>query len=189
MGPFATATELYEHIGEILPSDLARPQAFLNEASSLIRNTAGQMLSAVANETVILEASVTDTLYLPEGPVTAVSSVTENGTVLASGLYKITGWNSLRRLSSTSTSTLFSGQSWVYGATVVYSHGYLESDAGFGELRTLAIEVAARALQGPGGQPEMFGQVMPTTVGFSPSVFLTENEVSRLMSLVPVPVG
>lgn len=186
MGPFATAGELYDRIGEPAPADLSRAQEFLDDASSLIRSTMGQVFSVVANETITLESSPTNVLYLPETPVTGITSVTENGTLLSSTLYSFVSTGALKRWSS---STHQVGVAWTYGATVVYTHGYAETTAEFGTLRTIAIEVAMRALQGPGGQAENFGMVVPTTVGFSPSIFLTENELSRLANLGGVPVG
>lgn len=180
MDSFATAQDLYGHIGEILPDDLSRAQGFLREASSLIRTAAGQVLSTVANDSITLVGRATNVLYLPELPVTAVTSVTEAGVLQDAATYTF---------DSSGTLTRVSGAAWLKGATVVYSHGYQESSTEYGEIRTLTIEVAARALQGPGGQAENFGMVMPTTVGFSPSVFLTDNERQRITNLGPVPIG
>jgi hypothetical protein len=187
MGPFATATELYERIGEPLPSDLARAQAFLEDAANLIRSYTGQVLTAVANDSVILPATTTNVLYLPESPVTSITSVTEQGVLQASNTYTFSELGALRRVSA--SSSLIAGNAWIYGATVVYSHGYATTDPEFWELRNLTIEMAGRAMKGPNPDGPDFGNIFPEAVGQSPMIFLTQTETQRLMSLMPLPVG
>ena len=82
MGPFATATEFAEFTGMTLPADLARLQSHLDMASSLIRAYCDQTLSFVTDDVVTVYPRASTLLTLPERPVTEVSDVDVDGTVI-----------------------------------------------------------------------------------------------------------
>jgi len=178
-GPFATATEFSEFTGLPIPDDLARIQAHLEMASSIIRAYCDQVLSAVVNDVVTVYPTVSTFLSLPERPVTAVSQVMVDG--VATTDYYLTP----RGIRSGSVAA--PGSAWIKGATVTYSHGYGETVSEFGVLRTICIEAAARAIQGPTEGPE-FGGVAPETIGWATQIFLTQGEMAVLSSFRRGPV-
>jgi hypothetical protein len=183
-GPFATATELCEWIGLAVPSDLARLQSILLSASSVIRRYCDQTLSVVANDQVTLPPVSGSTLILPERPVTAVASVVVNGTAVTDFWFTTAGI--LHRGSVTGTI----GADWVYGATVTYTHGYAEMTDGFGAIKTICMEAAARAYTlNERSASEAMGSTLMESAGYSPEVFLTEGEKRQLADLGKVGIG
>ena len=168
MGAFASALELGIKVGNNSPSDLARWQSLLQEASDLIRTHRGQMISFVEGDTVTFGATNDHRLFLPETPITAITSVTVDGVLQAASTYDFTSW------------ALFhpDGSTWPNGATVIYSHGYLETSPEFGEYKSLAIRMVQRALFGPQG--EVFGPERVEAVGWSAQIYLTEEEQIRI---------
>jgi hypothetical protein len=170
-GPFATATEFSEFTGLPIPDDLARLQAHLQMASSMIRAYCDQTLSIVVSDVVTLYPTASSFLSLPERPVTAVSQVLVNG--VATTDYYLTP----RGLRSGTVAS--PGSAWTSGATVTYSHGYGETESEFSVFRTICIDSTARAIQGPTGGPE-FGGIVPETIGWATQIFLTEIEKDML---------
>lgn len=110
-------------------------------ATAAIQNYCHQQFIAVANDVVTLRSRGQGVLILPEQPVTAVASVVENGTALASetdytwtpdGLLQ--RWSGAWRLNSS-----------VFGTVVVtYSHGYATIPE---IIREVCIRAASRAYQ------------------------------------------
>src|SRR6266508_427193 len=136
MGPFATAAEFCEWTGLPVPSDLARVQALLDSASAMIRGATGQTLSIVAGDTAILGPTGTFWLFLPQAPVTAITSITVDAVVLSPTKYVFTELGQVTRTDS---------QVWSDDATIVYDHGYAETTEEFKRIRTVCIEAVKRA--------------------------------------------
>lgn len=178
MGPFATATELAERVGHTAPpNDLARWQAALQDVSNLIRSYTGQSLSVVTGESVAMQKTNDHRLFLPEKPITAITSVTVSGVLQAASTYDFTSW------------ALFhvDGSNWPNGATVVYSHGFAETTAEFGDLRGLTLDIVQRALFGP--QSETFGPERVEAAGWNAELHLTMDDWMRLQGFGAMPVG
>jgi hypothetical protein len=169
VGPFATASEFCEFTGLPLPDDLARFQAHLMMASAEIRGYCHQTLSLVAGDVVTRYPTASTFLSLPERPVTAVSQVLVNG-VATTDFFVIP-----RGIRSGSIAS--PGSAWVSGATVTYTHGYAETEPEFSVFRTICIESAARAIQGP--TEGQFG-VAPEAIGWATQIFLTDGEKAML---------
>jgi len=178
-GPFASAEEFGELTG--LVTDRSRVQRWLGAASDLIRGYTGQTLSKVVGEVEVLEKIESDVLLLSERPVTAISTVVVNGTTLGPTEYAFTSWGKLTRVS---------GATWSLGATVTYTHGYVETDWEWGVLRGVCMDVAARGISlNERSASEALGSTLMESAGFSPEVFLTEGEKARLALFGPVMVG
>jgi hypothetical protein len=178
-GPFATAEEYYEWIGQSKPSDLARTQALLDSASAAIRAECRQTLSVVTGDVVTVYPTASSFLSLPERPVTAVSQVLVNG-VATTDFYVIP-----RGIRSGTVAA--PGSAWTRGATVTYTHGYAETTDTFGLLRQMCMEMVDRALRSPEA-PSSF-EPSEETIGWRTRVFLDEQQKRQLMNLRPVRVG
>ena len=82
------------------------------------------------------------------------------------------------------------GEAWVYGATVTYTHGYAEMSDEFGVIRTICIEAASRAYTlNERSASEAMGSTLMESAGYSPEVFLTEGEKRALADLGKVGIG
>jgi hypothetical protein len=183
-GPFATATEFCEFTGIAMPSDLARLQSHLDLASAMIRGFCAQMLSEVADEQVTLPSVKGTALILPERPVTAISSVLVNSAPVTD--YWFTRAGVLYRGSVSG----IVGVDWSYGATVTYTHGYAESDREFAVLRSVCIDVAARAFtMNERSASEAMGSTLMESAGYAPETFLTTGEKMSLADFGKVGVG
>jgi hypothetical protein len=171
--PFATATEFCEFTGIDLPTDQARLQSLLLKASALMRAHTRQMLSNVTGDVVTRYPTASTFLSLPERPVTAVTTVTVDG-VATTDYYVV-------RRGIRSGTIASPGSAWTSGATVTYTHGFVETDSEFSVLRTICIESAARAYApNASGSPEVLGQIALESGGYAPLVFLTQNERDTL---------
>jgi hypothetical protein len=189
MGPFATAEEYFEWIGQPKPADLAREQAVLDSASSLIRGHTGQILSQVVGDVIIVQPEFDETtgrrnppprawgdvIYLPELPVTAVTITVDAVAFTAFGF--------------TSEGTVYRTDSnnWTSPATITYSHGYAETSREFGEIRTICMEMADRALRSP--EAPLSFEPSEETIGWRTRMFLDEQQRMRLPWLGAVPIG
>jgi hypothetical protein len=183
--PFATAGELSQLIGNTEPTDLARMQLFLNLASALIRGYTEQELSTVAGEVVVFEPTWSQTLYLPERPATAVSSVTVKAV-------SDTNWRLVdeRKLIRGSDPNVLTSADWSYGATVTYSHGYDEATEAYKRLKVICLESASRAYTlNERSASEAMGSTLMESAGYAPEVFLTMGEKMELDQFRPVAVG
>lgn len=169
MGPFATATEFCEWTGIGIPSDFARLQQLLDSASALIRGYTGQVLSQVAGDSVVVPATFADVLFLPQVPVTAISSITVDAVAFTDFTFDETG-------------EVFRGTGfWTEPATVVYDHGYAEISSEFKAIRSVAIEMVKRAYTGDeSGTALALGGIPVETVGFPSALFLSASEALSL---------
>jgi len=101
-----------------VPSDVATTAQRLIDASSLVRLAARLHLSAVENDTITVDGDGTRTVFLPEFPVTAITSVTVDGEELDPSLYRWWSHGKLQRRHY---------QCWPNeprALNVVYSHGF-----------------------------------------------------------------
>ena len=182
MGPFAAAMELSQITGIPVPDDsagLSRWQALLLAASNIIRAYKGQTLSVVTNDSVVMAPSSSYALFLPEAPVTAVTSITIAGVVKDVNDYVFSRGGRLWHEDFTA---------WTDGATVVYTHGYAEGTYEFALLRQTVLEMCKRVILGS-PETQVFGEVQGEAVpGWGP-VLLSDTELERLTSLGTVAVG
>lgn len=180
-GAFASSQELATFIGtEIGTDSVPRAQMFLRQASHVIRGFCDQELSKVEADVVTFQDTDRDFLLLPERPVISIGSVVVDAVTLATSAYRVERWGALYTTS---------GADWSSGATVTYTHGFVEGDPEFDAIRTVTLEMAARAFTGDRGQEsEVFGPPAEAR-GWAPSVFLTGEEKARLASFGPVLVG
>ncbi len=181
IGPFAIATEFCEFTGIQPPADLARLQAQLLMASSVMRSYCQQTLSVVTDDQITVYPTASTFLSLPERPVTAVAGVLVDGAPFTA-FYIVP-----RGLRSGSVAS--PGSAWTRGATVTYSHGYAETDPEFSTLRTICIESAARAFtMNERSASEAMGSTLMESAGYSPEVFLTQGEKETLRTFMRGPV-
>jgi hypothetical protein len=176
MGPFATAEEYYEWIGQSKPSDLARSQVLLDSASAMIRRFTDQTLSQVVNDVIIVQPEFDETtgrrnppprawgdiIYLPEAPVTAVSIVVDAVAFTAFGF--------------TTEGTVYrtDTKAWTKPATITYTHGYAETSTEFNEIRTICMEMVDRALRSP--EAPLSFEPSEETIGWRTRLFLDEQQ-------------
>jgi hypothetical protein len=183
--PFATAGELSQLIGNTEPTDLARMQWFLNLASAMIRGYTEQELSTVTGDVVVFEPTWSQTLYLPERPVTAVTTVTVKA--VATTEYRVVDE---RKIVRGLDPNVLTSLTWQYGATVTYNHGYDESTEAYKRLKTICLEAASRAYTlNERSASEAMGSTLMESAGYAPEVFLTMGEKMELDQFRPVAVG
>ena len=187
--PFATASELAQLIGTLEPADLARMQMFLDLASAEIRGYTDQELSTVTGDVVVFEPTWSQTLYLPERPVTTVTTVTVKAVPTTD--YRLVDE---RKIVRGSDPTVLTSLDWSLGATVTYSHGYAEATEAYESLKKICLEAASNAYtMNDRGQSEVLGGLTGATAlesaGYAPAIFLTPSQKMRLDWFRPVAVG
>lgn len=187
--PFATAAELSQLIGQSEPTDLARVQMFIELASAEIRGYTDQVLSQVTDDVVVLEPTWSQTLFLPERPVTAVTLVVVDAVPTTD--YRLVDEN---RIVRGSDPTVLSSLTWSEGATVTYTHGWAENTEPYKRIKKICLEAASRAYtMNESGQSEVLGGISGATAlesaGYAPEIFLTPSQRMRLDWFEPVAVG
>lgn len=182
--PLASAQDFAQFIGVSLPTDLARMQQLLGSASAAIRRYAGQTLSPVTGDIYTVQPQISATsgqafplpaaygevIFLPQRPVTAVSSV-------------VTGGANFTSYSFTSAGLVYrtDGNAWTKPTTVTYDHGYAESSDEYATIKTICMEVAARAYTlNERSASEFLGSTLAESAGYAPEVFLTPGEKAQL---------
>ena len=143
----------------VLPSDLAdyqagEAQAFIDAATALVRSYCGWHIAPSVEETVTLDGSGSSLLPLPSLHVTAVASVTEDGTALTEDDYRwsASGW--LRK-----TCGCWTGKE--RGVEVTFTHGFDEAP----DVAGVVMAVASRGQVSPRG--EVRQQAGPFATTFS----------------------
>ena len=146
---FCTVTDI-EHFLQI-PIPAAKVDAAnraIGEATAAIQNYCHQVLEAVAGETIILDCAGGTRLFLPELPVTALTSVIEDGDLLVvDDDYKLGQHGILHRIDTT----------WTVGIQIIeiiYSHGYAVIPD---DIVSIATRAASRAYQAGLRAEEMSG--------------------------------
>lgn len=178
MADFATVAELETFMGTVGLG--TRGTAMLGHASVLIRRTCGgQALEVVTGRQEEFAGSDDTTLFLTQRPVTAVSALTIDAVAFSD--FEWTRWGTIVRNDE--------GE-WSVGPIVVtYDSGYTSTEVEFLAVKTICLEVAARALGGPTAGLEQYGTEVPELRGAAPGLFLTEEERMRLIDFGAVPVG
>jgi len=122
----------------VLAAKVASVARAIAEATEAIRNYCHQYIERVAGETITLDCTGGARLFLPELPVTGISSVEEDGDVLTMfDDYKLGQHGILHRV----------GQDWKSGIQiieVVYTHGYAPIPQ---DVRDVCTRAASRAYQ------------------------------------------
>lgn len=144
MVAFATPSDLATYLQrDLSAAETATAELLLDMATAAIQDYTGQTISAVVGDTITLDPPTGWRLFLPQLPVTAVTSITVAGTLLSTVTpdyywYDDTGI------------VQFSGRWWSstpQSVVVVYSHGYATiPDA----VRGVCLEMAAAMLDGAG---------------------------------------
>lgn len=128
--------------------DRATCELVIEAATAVIQAITGQRIVLVEDDEVEVPAPVGTSLWLPQRPIVAVSSVTLDGVALTegtssgayrralSGLWRECGW------ASRCGPTL---------ATVVYSHGYAAGDQRLQLARSAVLSLAKGAFVNPDG--------------------------------------
>jgi hypothetical protein len=179
--PLASATELALLTGSTEQADLSREQFLLEMASGMIRSYCHQTLSLVVDDVVTVYPTASTLLTLPERPVTAVSSVLVNGVATTSFYVNPRGIRS--------STVASSGSAWTSGATVTYSHGYLETSEEYRAIKSVCLAAASRAFtMNRDGASNALGNTVMEAAGYGPEIFLTPGEKETLKRFKRGPV-
>ncbi|WP_048574133.1 hypothetical protein [Streptomyces leeuwenhoekii] len=137
--PWALPEDLRLHL-RLDAIDAVQAAASIAAAETIIRAALQQTIDAVAGDTAGLVGTGRRTILLPEMPVTAVASVTVDGTLQDAGTWRVNRHGVLTRL----------GGCWPLDAdiTVVYDHGYAQVPAA---VTQVCVQLAGRAWVNPRG--------------------------------------
>lgn len=179
---FATPAELETFLGYTVPDD--RAQLMLDLATAAIQRYARQTFALVEDDTLTLRGSWGDTLWLPQRPVVAVTSITVDGILAPATTYT---WTTDGKV------TLDTDPSWIVNlaetndgywggddvlVVVVYDHGQDVPD----DVKGICLGVAARLI----GNAASAGIVQETIGAYSVTydraaqVALTDDEKTAL---------
>lgn len=141
---FATYQDLEDRLRvTFTAAEQVQATALLETATEVIKAAAGQTFDVVANDTVTLDGNGQTILVLPEAPVTAVASVTVDGTLLVHGTDYLWSPNGMLHRTASGFWGTWHG-TWgdlPQSIVVVYTHGYATIPA---DLQVLCVELAAR---------------------------------------------
>ena len=138
---FATYQDLEDRLRvTFTATEQVQAAALLDQATALIKAEANQHIDEVTSDAITVDGTGTRRIVLPEWPVTAVTSVTEDGTLLTfDDDYKWTLRGVLIRVAAV----------WPYdigNIDVVYTHGHAVTPPA---LETVCVEMTARAWSTP----------------------------------------
>ena len=181
MASFATTAELQTFLGGT-GLNTTRAQAMLDHASALIRlacdaqdleEVAGRQEEFAADDTVL-------TLFLSERPVTAVSGLTIDAVAFTD--FEWSRWGTITRTDA---------GAWSTGPIIItYDSGYATTDPEWEAIKGICLEVATRAYTNERTGLETFNAAgVPEAVGWTPHLFLTEEERRVLLDFGAVGVG
>lgn len=141
-----------------VPADLTDEQgwALIEAATAVVQAAAGQRILEVVDDEVTLYGGTDSLLVLPERPVTAITSVTYDGTPLAhgtngasgmwctgpGGIYRDCGWQAYPYVRPTPT-------------FVIYTHGYPAGHQRLQLARQATLSIAKGAAVNPTGATRM----------------------------------
>lgn len=162
MTDFITTTELGDYLGRTLTADAGAALA-VTMASDVCRTLTAQDFVPVTTDTVKLDGTGTDTLLLPQVPVTAAGTVVVNGGTLSGTLdYVATSDGLLVRTDGTATLSSWSQSGygpcayWPQGrqnVSVTYTHG---GTAAPDDVKMVALMIASRlVVQGVDAQRQV----------------------------------
>lgn len=181
MADFATVAELETFMGNPSGALGARGTAMLSYASSAIRSYTHQDLDAVTGRQ---EEHAGDLgrhiLTTTQAPVTAIT-ITVDAVAFTDFIWDEWGQD----IHKTDWS------SWDEGPIrITYDSGWASGSDEMAEIKTICLEVAARALGGnQAGSFETFGSEVPELRGAAPTIFLTQQEERKLDKFIPTTVG
>lgn len=162
MTDFLTVTELGDYTGRDLSSDEGATLA-VEFACQTVRTHAEQEFASLTAGTVTLDGTGTDTLLLPQVPVSAAGTVVVNGGTLEADDYGFTSDGLLIRTDGTATWSSWTTSPSAYwpqgrqNVTVTYDYGY--SGTVPGDVRMVALMIAHRLVTQGGNTSETVGQV------------------------------
>ena len=163
MTAFISVDDLTDQVGRDLSADDGAVIA-VDSACDIVRTITEQDFSPIS-ETVRLDGTGTDTILLPQVPVSAAGTVVVNGGTLTASDYAVTENGHLVRTDGTAdwstwTTTVGPTGHWPLGrgnVSVTYDHGYggtVPSD-----VRAVALAIAARIVTQGGAIAETVGPV------------------------------
>lgn len=164
MTDFITVTEVGDYIGRDLSSDDGATLA-VSFACETVRTLTEQDFTPVVGGTAILDGTGTDTLLLPQVPVSAAGTVVVNGTTQDDGSYTVTADGKLIRTGGTAFYSTWSQDGcpinyWPQGRqniTVTYDYGFAGTAPD--DIRMVALMIAQRLVTQGGATEETVGQV------------------------------
>lgn len=153
MDPFISIADLGDYIGRDVSTDDGAVIA-VDSACEMVRTLTEQDFNPVNADTVTLDGTGTDTLLLPQTPVTAAGTVVVNGGSLTAADYVATSDGHLVRTGGTAWSTWSEtsfgpADYWPRGRqniSVTYNHGYAAGTALDvpADVRMVALMIASR---------------------------------------------
>jgi hypothetical protein len=175
---FATPTDLEDRLRvELSAEEQIRAEKLLDAATVTIKAIAKQTIDAVTGDTVTLDGNGQTILALPQFPVTAVTSVTVDGTLLTVATdYRLDAEQGLLYRAYNGTWG-FPAKTWGVkpaSIVVVYNHGYATVPA---DLKGVCVEMAARAWSTPSGaERESIGSYSVSYAKGATAVALLDHE-------------
>ena len=156
-------TDLSDYIGHDVSADDGAVIC-VDSACSMVQTLTEQDFEA-ATETVALDGSGTDTVLLPQAPVSAAGTVVVNGGTLNATDYGVREDGRLIRTGGTAIWSTWGQVSapsayWPQGRaniTVTYTHGYAGTVPS--DVRAVALMIASRMFTQGGATSETVGQV------------------------------
>ena len=160
---FITTQDLSDYIGRDVTADDGA--AFAVDAANQVVQTHTEQVFTEATDTVSLDGTGTDLLFLPQRPVTAAGTVEVNGTAVTD--YTFTETGKLIRTSDDEPTWSTWGQTyqpaayWPEGrqnVSVTYTHGGSVPN----DVRMVAMMIAYRLVTQGGATQEQVGDVRKT---------------------------
>lgn len=167
--PFISTQDLVDYLGRGGTADPGMVMA-ADAACDMVRTVAEQSFNQ-ATSTVVLDGSGTDTLLLPDLPVTAAGTVTVNGGTITD--YVLNDNGMLFR----GTAGVSQGPVWPLGrqnVSVTYDHGYASTDLPR-DVRMVALSVASRLVVQGVATEESIGAVRVKYAGAATDLTTTEK--------------
>jgi hypothetical protein len=183
-----TVSELGDYVGRDLSSDDGAAMA-VAMASETVKTLTEQDFGAVTAETVHLDGTGTDTLLLPQVPVTAAGTVVVNGGTLDNNEYTVSSDGRLVRIYhgtdgtaswSTWGRTRSASAYWPQGrgnVSVTYQHGY--SGTVPDDVKMVALAIANRLVTQGGKIQEQIGQASARYAVSSTDLTVGERAILR----------
>ncbi len=182
--PFISTTDLSDYLGRDVTSDDGATIA-VDSACAVVRTLTEQdFVASASTETIQIDGSGTDLIFLPQRPVTNVGTVTVNGEEETDFTYTETG--KLIRTSEDEPTYSTWGQTyqpssyWPQGRQnigVTYTHGY--SGTVPSDVRLVALSLAHRMITQGGAISEQVGDVRKTYAASSTDLTNGEKAILR----------
>lgn len=138
-----TASELASVMQQDL--DTASAELAIQIATGAVQGAAGQRIIQVTGDQIVLDLDDLDGgtyLYLPEGPVTAVTSAQVGATVVTDWTAQLSRARLWRSLGWRSSAVAWGDCRIPSTVTVVYTHGYADGDQRLQLARGVVFELA-----------------------------------------------